>query len=155
MRAMIVFIVLLGTLFALAFFTKRRFGVLGLALCAGALLSGSWTASLTPFIEQQGVTLLAPPLSAVVAIILTLLPAALLLFSGPAYTKLPSRLVGAGMFALLAFVFLLSPLGTALVFDSTSLQIYNTLVAWSNPIVVAGIAAAITDLLFTRAPKGK
>ena len=35
MNVALVFIIILALLFVLAFFTKRRFGVLGLALAAG------------------------------------------------------------------------------------------------------------------------
>lgn len=154
MSALLVFVVLLLALFALAFFTKRRFGVLGLALCAGALLNGSWTSSLTPIIEQQGVTLIAPPLASVVAMTLTLAPALLLLFSGPSYTKLPGRIAGSAIFALLAFVFLLEPLASALVLDQASRQAYGTVQQFGNLIIVAGIGAALIDLLLTRTPKG-
>lgn len=154
MSALLVFVVLLLALFALAFFAKRRFGVLGLALCAGALLNGSWTSSLTPLIERQGVTLMAPPLASVVAMTLTLAPAVLLLFSGPSYTKLPSRIAGSAMFALLAFVFLLEPLGLAFVLDQPSQQVYSVVQHFGNLIIVAGIGVALLDLLLTRSPKG-
>ena len=87
---MLTFAILGGTLlilFALAFFMKRRFGVLGLALTAGSLLSMYWTDAVQAFLEQQGITSVAPPLSGVVAISLALLPAILLLFSGPTYSN--------------------------------------------------------------------
>ncbi len=153
MKALIVFIILLAALFALAYFTKRRFGVLGLALCAGSLLSNSWSSTLTPWLQQQGVTLIVPPLSAVVSVILILAPAVLLLFSGPAYEKTLPRIGGAIIFALLAFVLMLNPLGLALVFDDLSLQIYSFLSLYSSYLIVIGVALALADILITRTPK--
>ena len=50
MNVALVFAVILIALFGLAFLTKRRFGVLGLALAAGAMLSSLWAESLTPVI---------------------------------------------------------------------------------------------------------
>ena len=46
-----VFVVLGLILFGLAFMTRRRFGVLGLALAAGSVLSSLWAAPLIGIIE--------------------------------------------------------------------------------------------------------
>jgi hypothetical protein len=153
MNALVVFVVLLAALFVLAYVTKRRFGVLGLALCAGSLLSASWATTLTPWIQQQGVVVVSPPLSAIVSALLILLPALLLLFSGPTYASFFPRLAGSIAFALLAFVFLLAPLGLALVLDSTGLQLYTLLTKSSNIVIVVGIIAALVDILATRTPR--
>lgn len=152
MQAIVVFVMLALGLFALAFLTKRRFGVLGLALCAGALLSASWADTLTPLLQQQGITLLSPPLASVVAALLILLPPVILLLGGPAYTKLPGRIVGALLFTLLATVFLLGPLGAALVFDTASLGVYAALGKWSNAITATCIIAALVDTVLARSP---
>jgi hypothetical protein len=152
MNALLVLAVLLGALFALSYITKRRFGVLGLALCAGALLSASWTATLTPWVESQGVVFVSPPLSAVVSTLLVLGPALLLLFSGPTYSSTIQRIFGSVAFALLAFVFLLQPIGVAFVLDDTGAQIYATLQQGANLIIVIGIFAALADILITRTP---
>ena len=153
MNALLVLTVLLAALFVLAYITKRRFGVLGLALCAGSLLSASWTSTLTPWIESQGVVFVSPPLSAVVSTLLILGPALLLLFSGPTYSSQLQRIVGAAAFALLAFVFLLQPIGIAFVFNESTSQIYNTVQQSSNLIIVIGILAALGDILITRTPR--
>lgn len=153
MNTLVVFAVLLIVLFALAFITKRRFGVLGLALCAGVILSAGWATTITPWVEAQGVSFVSPPLSAVVAALLTLLPALLLLFSGPTYSNKVQRIVGSAAFALLASVFLLGPLGEALVWDQGSSQVYQFLTSSGNVIIVAGIAMAIADILMTQSPK--
>jgi hypothetical protein len=155
MKATFVFIILLVGLFCLSYFPKRRFGALGLALCAGLLLSNSWTSSLTPLLEQQGIQLIAPPLSAVVAAGLILLPAVLLLFSGPTYGKTIGRVIGAIAFSLFGFVLLLSPLGSSLVFDEMSQPLYDMLAKTSSIIVVIGIGMALVDMLLTRGGAGK
>src|SRR5438552_208518 len=125
MNALLVLAVLLAALFALAYITKRRFGVLGLALCAGSLLSASWTSTLTPWVESRGVVFVSPPLSAVVSTLLILGPALVLLFSGPTYSGKLQRIAGALAFAALAFVFLLQPIGIAFVFDESTSQLYD------------------------------
>lgn len=145
----------IALLFAVAYFTKRRFGVLGLALCAGALLSDMWTADITPLIRNAGVQLLTPPLATVVAVGLVLLPAIVLLFSGPKYSKLWKRAVGAVAFALLAISLLLVPLGTGLVLDDTTQEYYNFLVNNRNVIITVAIAYALLDILTYKPPKLK
>ncbi len=150
MNTLMVFIVLFVALFGAAYFTKRRFGVLGLALCAGSLLSASWTATLTPMIQSQGVELVTPPLAVVVAALLILAPPFALLFSGPKYSSQVQRLVGSAAFGLMGLVFLLMPLGAALTLSSTSYQVYNFLSSNSSAITVAGIIAALADILMTR-----
>jgi hypothetical protein len=153
MNTLVAFIIMFGALFGLAYLTKRRFGVLGLALCAGSLLSTSWTTTLTPWIEGQGIQTVSPPLSAVVSTLLILLPPMLLLFSGPTYSSTLPRLAGSIAFALLAFTFLLGPVGIGLALDPIGYQIYNTFTQMSNAIIVAGIAAALGDILLTRMPR--
>ncbi len=150
MNVALVFIVTLVILFALAFFTKRRFGVLGLALAAGAMLSSLWAESLTPVIEKAGVVVDRPPLITLVSVGLVLLPAVLLLFSGPSYKALPMRLAGALCFAALAVALLVEPLGSALVLTGESKQVYQFFVDHRVYIVTAGLIIALFDILATR-----
>lgn len=152
MNALLVLVVLFVALFVMSYLTKRRFGVLGLALCAGSLLSASWTSTLTPWVESQGVVFVSPPLSAVVSTLLILGPALLLLFSGPTYSSQIQRIAGAVAFSVLAFVFLLQPIGIAFVFDDSTSQVYNTVQQSSNLLIVLGILAALGDILITRTP---
>jgi hypothetical protein len=153
MQATVAFAILLVTLFFVAYATKRRFGALGLALCAGALVSNSWTSTLTPLLEQQGIVLVSPPLSVVVSVVLTILPASLLLFGGPSYNKMLGRVGGALAFALFGFVLVMDSLGTSVVFDDISLTIYRTLTNFSTIIIAVGIGLAVADILLTRMPK--
>lgn len=148
-------LIIVVVLFVTAFFTKRRFGVLGLALCAGSLLSVMWTADVTPLIQNAGVKLLSPPLTMVVAVALVLLPSIVLFFSGPKYSKLWQRIVGAAAFALLATSFLLVPLGTGLVLDDTTQEYYDFLVDNRSVIITAAIAYALLDILTLKTPKHK
>lgn len=149
MNVALVFIVVLVVLFGLAFFTKRRFGVLGLALAAGAMLSSLWADTLTPIIEEAGVSVEVPPLITLVSVGLVLLPAVLLLFSGPSYKDLPLRLLGAFAFAALALALLVEPLGSALVLTGDSQKVYSFFVDNRVYIVTAGLVLALIDILTT------
>lgn len=153
MNVAIVVVIVLAVLFALAFFTKRRFGVLGLALTAGATLSTLWATELTPIVEKSGFMITAPPMETVVAVVVVLLPAVVLLFSGPTYHKLSQRVVGAAAFALLASAFLLEPLGNALVLTGDSQDVYTFLVDNRVYIITAGILFALFDLLTVKSAK--
>lgn len=150
MISLVFFLALLGSLFALSFLTKRRFGVLGLALAAGAVLSTNWAATLTPFIEQQGVTIAVPPLSTVVAAGLVLAPPLLLLFSGPSYNKTSARVLGSAAFSVLAFAFLLDPLGDAVQVSEQGMMLYKVFLDYQSLIIVTGLIIAVADIFVTR-----
>ncbi|MEO5950524.1 MAG: hypothetical protein ABIQ04_03690 [Candidatus Saccharimonadales bacterium] len=153
MSFVIIFIIIIAVLFATAYFTKRRFGVLGLALAAGGMLSTLWVGDLTPIIERAGVILIAPPLKSVVAASLILLPAVILLFSGPTYRQPLQRIIGAAAFAMLATALLLEPLGSALVIDGVGQQVYTFFVEYKIIIITAALILAIFDVLATKTPK--
>ena len=147
MNLAIVLGICLAVLFVLAYVTKRRFGVLGLALTAGATLSNMWAMQATPYVEKAGLVLVSPPLESVVAAVIILLPAVILLFSGPKYHEGPFRIVGAAAFALLASAFLLAPLGNALVLPADSQKLFDILSDNRIWIITAGIVFAVIDLL--------
>lgn len=146
---------ILGLLFLMSFATNRRFGVLGLALAAGSLLSTNWTGTVTPFIEQQGVVLVAPPLALVVATALILLPPAVLLFSGPAYTAMWQRIMGSLAFAFLGFAFMADHLQATLQLDGFGAAFMKIMDTYASIIIVAGIIVAMADVLLTGRAKGK
>lgn len=153
MNVVIVYAVALVILFLLAFFTKRRFGVLGLALAAGAMLSTLWAAQLTPLVKSTGIDIAVPPLATVVAVSLVLLPALLLLTSGPTYHKKSEEIIGALLFATLALALLVEPLGSGLVLQGDSKSVYEWVMEHRVWIVTFGLIAALVDLLFAKTPR--
>lgn len=154
MNVVVIFVIIVVALFVIAFATKRRFGVLGLALAAGAMLSSLWTKELTPLVEQSGVvSITLPPLASLVAAALVLLPAVLLFFSGPVYKDKGSRVIGSLAFAVLALALLLEPLGSALVLQDMGKQIYDFFVENKVYIVTAGLVFALFDILATKTPR--
>lgn len=154
MSIVLIVLAIIALLFAVTYITRRRFGVLGLALCAGYLLSTMWTADVTPWIEGAGIQLMTPPLSSVVAAALVLMPPVLLLiFGGPTYNGPLLRLIGAAAFALLATSFLLGPLGNSLILDESGMKIYQVLVNNKSFIITVTIAYALYDIITMRTPK--
>lgn len=154
MSFVVIFLMIVALLFAAVFLTRRRFGVLGLALAAGAMLSTLWVGDLTPLIASAGIVIIKPPLESLVSAGLILLPAVLLLFTGGStYKSLLQRVIGAAAFATLAVALLLDPLGSALVIEGTGKQVYDFFVRNQTLIVTAGLALAILDVLATKTPK--
>lgn len=147
MSVAIVFGIVLLLLFGLAYVTKRRFGVLGLALAAGSMLSELWAAQLTPLVREAGLVVQSPPLITVVSVALVLLPAVFLLFSGPSYRDTGRRVLGAFLFAALAFALLIEPLGSALVLQAEGRTIYEFFSDNQVYIVTIGLIIAVVDLL--------
>lgn len=154
MSFLIVLAIVTAALFITVYITKRRLGVLGLALAAGAMLSGLWVGDLTPLVAQAGIEIVRPPLSSVVATVVTLLPAIILLFGGPSYKASWQRMIGSLAFAILAIVLLLEPIGAALVVDDSGKPIYEFLHQYQNIFITAGLSLAVIDLLLTRNPRG-
>ena len=147
MSIAIIFGIILALLFALAFVTKRRFGALGLALAAGSMLSELWAEALTPIVQEAGLVVQNPPMITVVSVALILLPAAVLLFSGPSYHDRSKRVIGAALFAVLAFALLIEPLGSALVLQGQGKDIYDFVAENRVYIVTVGLIIAVLDLL--------
>lgn len=149
-----VFIVLGLVLFGLAFITRRRFGVLGLALAAGSVLSSLWATSLVRIIESSQPQLSGIAVAGYVAAGLVLLPAVLLLFSGPSYKGAHGRVTGALLFAVFALILVAEPLGSALVLDTVGRTIYSVLQQYKPYIITVGVILAVLDLLAVHATGG-
>lgn len=143
-------IVLIAIIFAaltgLAFVTKRRFGVLGLSLAAGVVLSQNATAYVSDFLASN--TLPVEPLTynSAAAISLIILPPLVLMFGGPKYNSHKTAIFGAIGFGLLATFFLIGPLTSSLppaepVVRDTMLLISD----WENVIVIVALLLALVD----------
>ncbi|HJP80893.1 MAG TPA: hypothetical protein VJ841_00655 [Candidatus Saccharimonadales bacterium] len=139
--------------FVLPFLTKRRFGVSGLALAAGSMLAALWVGDITPFVAKAGVVIVQPPLESVVTLVLTLLPAILLLFSSPKASSSLQRVGGSIIFAALAIALLTPALESALVVDASGKTLHDFLVTNRAAIVTVGLVAAVLDILFRMKPK--
>ena len=145
----IVLAIFFGVLFLLAYMTRRRFGVLTLALAAGSILADLWSSEATPYVANLGIVIIRPPLVDVVAVILTLAPSLILLFSGPAASNKFQRIGGSVIFAVLAVVSMFEPLENALVVDEFGKQIVSRINASYAIIVTVCLVLSIIDVLQT------
>jgi hypothetical protein len=136
-----------AALFLASFLTKRRVGLLGLALAAGYVLAQLWTQDLTPLVANAGIEVIKPPLSSLVATILTLLPAVFVFFHGATTKGKLIRIAHALVFAGLGVALLMEPIGAALVIDDTAKPVYDFLKQYNMIFITAGIALSVVDLM--------
>lgn len=145
-----VFAGLAVVLFAGAFISKRRFGLLGLALTAGATISTIWSYDAGLVVSSIGILPEGVITQAVTQSLVVLLPAILLLFHGYAYKNIFSRVIGSLMFTILALAFLVDPIGFALPLEGTGATAYNTIKQYKDVIISVGVILAVIDLFFTK-----
>ena len=137
-------------LFVGAYWSKRRFGLLGLALTAGATVSTIWSYNAGLIVASTGLIPDATIANAVTLSIIVLLPAVVLLFHGYRYKSAIGRAVGSLLFAILAMAFLIEPLGYALPLDGIGADIYSWIVEYREAIISVGVVLAVADLFFTK-----
>lgn len=150
MVPIIVFAGLAVVLFAGAFISKRRFGLLGLALTAGATLSSIWSYNAGLVVSATGLVPEGVITQAVAQSAVVLLPAILLLFHGYSYKNVVSRIVGSFLFTILALAFLVDPIRYALPLEGLGATVYSYLTQYKEIIISAGVILAVVDLFFTK-----
>lgn len=150
MAPILVFAGLAIILFVGAFISRRRYGLLGLALTAGATLSTIWSYDAGLVVSSTGLLPDGVITQAVTQSLVVLLPAILLLFHGYAYKNIISRSVGSLLFTVLALAFLVEPLSYALPLDGVGGSVYSTIREYKDVIISAGVILAVVDLFFTK-----
>lgn len=150
MTVILIFAGLAAVLFTGAFLSRRRFGLLGLALTAGATLSTIWSYDAGLLLSMTGLVPNGPLTNAIALSIVVLLPAILLLFHGYAYKNPIMRVVGAALFTILALAFLVEPIGFALPLTGVAADAYGAIKANKDIIISVGIILAVIDLFFTK-----
>ena len=101
MNTILVFGGLAVVLFFASLVSKRRFGILGLALAAGSILSGIWDGTASLLVSFVGVVPNGAWTDAVTKALLVVAPAVLLLFHGVTYKSMVARIFGSLLFAAL------------------------------------------------------
>jgi len=150
---MIVILILIGiiaALFAGSFFSKRRFGVLGLGLAAGAVISPIWGENAGYIVSAAGIVPEGPLVNAIATSAIILIPAVLFMFNGYSYKHIVGRIIGSLLFALLATAFLVEPIGSVLTLTGPVGVAYQWIVSNRELIISVGVAFVIVDFLFAR-----
>lgn len=154
MTGLIIVVAVFLFLFLLSFYTRCRFGLLGLGLAAGVLLNQLVGSLLIPPVEALNIDF--SPLSSkdVVTIALTVLPSLLLMIAGPKQHVKMYRFISSFLYALTATALILFPLTTAFPVDDPAARNIISFVDSSQlPILTFGIILAIADILFPNAGK--
>lgn len=138
-------------LFAAAFFSKRRFGVLGLGLAAGAIISPIWSDTAGFLISVSGLISEGPLVNAIAVSVLILVPAILFMFHGYSYAHIIWRVLGSLLFTVLAVAFLIEPISAVIVFTGPLGTVYRWLVMNRELIISFGVALAVADFLVSKA----
>ncbi len=150
MIVLTIFIVLALVIFMSSYITRRRFGLLGLALAAGATLSTIWGYDAGLVVGAFGIFPSSTITTAVTLSIIVMLPSFVLLFHGYAYKGFIGRIIGALMFTLLSMAFLVEPLGYALDLNGVGGDAYRFIQEYKSLIISVGLIFAVVDLFFTK-----
>lgn len=149
------FLIVLGiyfaALFLIAFLSRRMVAVATLGLCAGAELARLWTNDLTPLVAQSGFAIISPPLSSIVAVALTLVPALFLMAKSPK-NKGAKQLISSIVFAVLGVMLTYGAFSNAVILDSQSQNIVQTIVANERWIITIGIVVALAEVVVLHKP---
>ena len=145
-----VFAALAIALFAGAFLSRRRFGLLGLALTAGATLSNIWGYNAGLVVSMTGLVPEGPLTNAIALSLVVLLPAIVLLFHGYTYKENAARVIGSLLFTALALAFLVQPLEFVLPLEGFAADVFHWFVDNQPVIISVGVVLAVVDLFFTK-----
>lgn len=137
----------------LAWAGRRSMGVPTLTLAAGALLASIWTDSLTPIVAETGIIIVRPPLTSIVSIVLTLLPALLVMMRMPKVSSHHHGIFGSLVFAVLGVMLTYGAFSNAVVLDEASKQYVLEFVKYQNIIITACVSLAMFEVLFHKKPK--
>lgn len=154
MTGLIIIVAVFLIFFLLSFFTKRRFGLLGLGLAAGVLLNQLIGDIITPAVEALNVNF--APLSShdVVTIVITVLPSLLLMIVGPTKNVKTYRIASSFIYALTATTLIAFPLTTAFPIEEPAVRNIVSFIDSSQLLILTfGIIIAIVDILSPRPEK--
>ncbi len=153
MTYVIILALYVALLWLVAWASRRSMGVPTLTLAAGALLASLWTDSLTPLVAKSGIILVQPPLTSIVSIILTLLPAILVMMRTQKVASKHHSLFGSLVFAVLAAVLTYGAFSNAVILDEQSKHYIVDFVKYQNIIITVCVCIAILDVLFYHKPR--
>jgi hypothetical protein len=151
--ALIILGILAGLLFALAFFTKRRFGLLAFALCAGVVLAEALDQDAALIVEAAGTNVPFFDSDALAYVLITLLPPFALLIGGIKYHDSRLALLSGVGFAVLGVLLIIEKFYTHLPLDGTSEQVLQIMLKYKTIAITALILVGLFDILSLKNPK--
>lgn len=145
---------LVGTAVVLAglvYIAKRHFGLPVIGLAVGMVVTQLWAADVVPYAAGVGIGIDRSALLAVVTIVLTVLPAVVLVCCGSVVSQRWWRIGGSLVFGVVATYVLVDALSSlAPPIDETSKTIMTVLDGSHAVVVTMGFACALVDTLVAR-----
>lgn len=151
---MILLGLLAGTAVVLAglvYIAKRHFGLPVMGLAVGMVVTQLWAADVMPYAASLSVGIDRSTLLAVVTIVLTVLPAVMLVCCGSVISQRWWRIGGSLVFGIVAVYVLFGVLSSLVPVDETSKTVVAALDGSHAAVVTMGFACALVDTLVARA----
>ncbi|MBF1032863.1 MAG: hypothetical protein HXL00_03915 [Candidatus Nanosynbacter sp.] len=140
----------------LVYVAKRHFGLPVIGLAVGMVMTQLWAADVVPYAAGVGIGIDRSALLAVVTIVLTVLPAVVLVCCGSVVSQRWWRIGGSLIFGVVAVYVLFGALSSLVpTVDETSKTIMAVLDGSHAVVVTMGFACALVDTLVARTKGAK
>lgn len=140
----------------LVYVAKRHFGLPVIGLAVGMVMTQLWAADVVPYAAGVGIGIDRSALLAAVTIVLTVLPAVVLVCCGSVVSQRWWRIGGSLIFGVVATYVLVGALSSLVPpVDETSKTVVAALDGSHAVVVTIGFACALVDTLVARAKGAK
>ena len=140
----------------LVYIAKRHFGLPVIGLAVGMVVTQLWAADVVPYAAGVGIGIDRSALLAVVTIVLTVLPAVILVCCGSVVSQRWWRIGGSLIFGVVATYVLVGALSSLVPpVDETSKTVMAVLDGSHAVVVTIGFALALVDTLVARTKGAK
>ena len=140
----------------LVYIAKRHFGLPVMGLAVGMVVTQLWAADVMPYVASLSVGIDRSTLLAVVTIVLTVLPAVVLVCCGSVVSQRWWRIGGSLIFGVVVTYVLFGALSSLVPpVDETSKTVMAALDGSYAVVVTVGFACALVDTLVARAKGAK
>lgn len=140
----------------LVYITKRHFGLPVMGLAVGMVMTQLWAADVVPYVAGVGIGIDRSALLAAVTIVLTVLPAVILVCCGSVVSQRWWRIGGSLIFGVVATYVLVGALSSLVPpVDETSKTVMAVLDGSHAVVVTIGFALALVDTLVARTKGAK
>ena len=139
----------------LVYVAKRHFGLPVIGLAVGMVMTQLWAADVVPYAAGVGIGIDRSALLAVVTIVLTVLPAVVLVCCGSVVSQRWWRIGGSLVFGIMAVYVLFGALSSFVPVDETSKTVMAALDGSHAAVVTIGFACVLVDTLVARAKGAK
>lgn len=145
MSSLVITILVFASLVAACYFSKRRFGLLALGLAAGSLLSTMWATETSYIVSSLSIVPSGAVTSGLSILVVTVLPAIVLMFKGPKHKSMPIRAVSSVAFGLLGVTLTYASIQS--VATTGGPDVLQPLFQYKNLIISAGMIMGVVDIM--------